>query len=230
MTTFKEVVEQELTKIVDSGALNKIIEHQLKETLKDTVRSTMGRFTEFSNIIEKKIKEQILTDSINLSLPEYHQFIKQTLEREYIAVIEQDAQEHLKKVVDKLAEPFVQEMPLSALLYELRDLINQELDETYELENCLSVAQDVNSESIIIFVVENGRMNGSKFILYQHPVENHYYIGYVQDGDRVLTSHVRKKADFPTDRTTDLMFKYWATGTKFEVDLSTSDFEALELN
>ncbi len=221
MKELNEVVTTKIASMISDGSVEKLInkgvEHAVAEAIKDALRS----YGEFGKALTEKIKESIQTASHKIEIPEYNKFIQQVVQEQFIKVLNQNAVDHLSKLVGEIIEPIEGKTTISVLLNKVKEAWTE-------------IAREEGKEEIEVSVEDNSD-NTALYVTFTHPqyedesvhatLYNHHsndgdlwHIGYISEGKNRITGRFTEKAAICTHYVTDILYKYWAMGTRFEMD------------
>jgi len=71
----EKVVAEEFAKIVETDFIRDQIKEQLEKTVKESIINSIRSYSDFGKELDKKVKEALKLGSMDISLPEYNQFV-----------------------------------------------------------------------------------------------------------------------------------------------------------
>ncbi len=221
----KNIVAEKTAEMVENGTIEKMITASLEETIAGCIENSMRKYSDFGKAIEAKISEAVQCGAKDIELPEYNQFIKQVIEEKFIQVLKKESVGHLSDLIDKVIVPVESQTKTSLLIAQIEELWGSKARDSGR--EYIEIDVDTNDEETAMYVTikdpEYDMYNVKvTFYNFRHNNEDLWHIGYINESDVMVTGRAIRKACICTHEVTDLLYKYYAMGTKFELD---SEFE-----
>jgi hypothetical protein len=89
VTDLQAVVRESFAKIVESGAVEKMIEEQLASTIQAVIKGSLREYSDFGKNIETAVKKALNVNFDQLALPGYNDFILKLIRANVDAQMEQ---------------------------------------------------------------------------------------------------------------------------------------------
>ncbi|PHD85514.1 hypothetical protein [Bacillus toyonensis] len=122
------MINDSLAKLKDEGYVEKIVKAQLEETIKNVIDRSLRSYSDFGEMLEKQVKEQLQINLSELDIPSYNHFIVSTIQEHFNAVLHEQGVNRMKEQLDELLLHSKEEYKLSELMKELVKEI-EDLDE-----------------------------------------------------------------------------------------------------
>jgi len=228
MKELNGIVSTSITKMIEDGSVEKMIQEKLKETIKDCIDSSMRSYGTFGTIIKEKIEESLKLSTRNISIPEYNKFIQSIISDQFGKILKENAVDHLQKLVNDIVKPVEKEAKFSNVIEKVQELWTDEAREHGKDE--IAVEVSYNDEDTAIYVT----FHHPEYDFYDVKVtfynfnkkKDTWHIGYINEDSSVITKRPTCIAR-STHSVTDMLFAYYAMGTEFEAD---EEFCNIQLN
>jgi hypothetical protein len=225
MKELNEIVINKTSEMINDGTVESLITERLEKTIAESIDSAMKSYGEFGKAITQKIKSSIQCAGQDIILPEYNQFIKKVVEDKFAQVLEKNAVPHLTELIEDVIKPVKKEAKISELLNKIEELWGDIARE--EGNDCINIETEENDDGTALYVsLQNPEWDDEtiKVTFYSFKRdEGLWHIGYINDDGTRITGKPINKAKTHTNGVTDMIYKYYAMGTKFEMDTEIED-------
>lgn len=221
MKELNEVVTDKIALMINDGTVEKIIAEKLERTITECIDSSLKTWSTFGKVLTKKIEESMQCASNDIKIPAYNQFIKNIVSEKFSQVLHEQAADHLSELINEIIEPIKKEARISELLNSVNEAwadyaIEQGNDE-------IKIDVDENSDRTALYVTfhhpEYDFYNVKvSFYNFKCNKEDLWHIGYINEDGKRITGEPCNRAKISGNNITDILFKYYAMGTKFELD------------
>ncbi|MGU3355418.1 hypothetical protein ACLBWW_27445 [Bacillus sp. M5A3_1b] len=122
------MINDSLAKLKNEGYVEKIVKAQLEETIKNVIDRSLRSYSDFGEMLEKQVKEQLQINLSELDIPSYNHFIVSTIQEHFNAVLYVQGVNRIKEQLDELLLHSKEEYKLSEIM---KDLVKEieDLDE-----------------------------------------------------------------------------------------------------
>jgi len=230
MKELREIVSSKISEMLDDGSVEKIISENIEKTIKVSVEQALQSYSEFGRTITKKIESSVQCAGNDIEIPEYNIFIKQVIQKKFIEVMDANAVNHLSELVNGIIEPVLGLAKTSELMSQIEEAWSNLAieNDSHEIE----VTSDMNEEGTALYVTFKGPgYEGdvkATFYNFKSQKEDLWHIGYINESGISVTGLHSNKARTHCNSATDILFKYYAMGTKFELDQEFEDIQVGE--
>jgi hypothetical protein len=227
MKELNEIVSQKITEMVKSGAIDKVIEDRIEKTISESIESCLKTYSDFGKSITEKIKDSLQCSGRDIEFPAYNIFISQIIQDKFKSVLESTSIKHLEQLVEKAIDPVTKVSKTSVLIDQIReewaDLARESGDDSIKIES------SYNDDETALYVKITGPEHEGETVVtfynFKNNEDNLWHIGYINTNGHRLTGRSVMRAGTYTNAVEDILFKYYAMGTKFELD---EDFEDID--
>ncbi len=122
------MINDSLAKLKNEGYVEKIVKAQLEETIKNVIDRSLRSYSDFGEMLEKQVKEQLQINLSELDIPSYNHFIVSTIQDHFNAVLHEQGVNRMKEQLDELLLHSKEDYKLSEIMKELVKEI-EDLDE-----------------------------------------------------------------------------------------------------
>jgi hypothetical protein len=221
MKELNEVVTSTISRLIESGEIDKMISENVEETVRASVKSALREYGSFGEAVKEHIKEAIQFDHRDVSMPIYNQFIGDIIRDKFTKVLQEDAAKHLSEIVEGIIEPVTKDAKMSDFIRLVEstwgDVARSEGNEEIEIE------AEYNDDDTAVYVkIKHPEWDHEcirvTFYNFNRDGSNAWHIGYLNEDGKNLTTRTVDLAGSCINEITSALFKYYAMGTVFEMD------------
>ncbi|WP_299946653.1 hypothetical protein [uncultured Microbulbifer sp.] len=126
MNEIQQLVSTGLENYIKDGRLKEAINKKLEKTIESVLDSALREYSDFGKVLAENIKEQLSVSASQISLPEYNKYISDMVGELYTSVLHEQANDHLKPLIEKALTPVPKEISASQLLEEIESSWKEE--------------------------------------------------------------------------------------------------------
>lgn len=230
MKELSEIVTQKTAEMINNGTVEQLIEDNLKKTIASSVEGALRSYSDFGQHLTEKIQDSIQCATSHIELPVYNKFISEVVIDQFTKILQKNAATHLSELIES-------EIPCVTKSAKISDLING-VKEAWE-----GAAREHGRDSIEINVDERDA-GEALYVTFNHPEyefknirasfynfnndkKDTWHIGYINESSKgCVTNRLTDAATFCDREVLNLLFRYWAMRTEFEMDV---DIETIYL-
>ena len=221
MKELQSIVNDKIVAMVTDGTVEKAIQEQVEKTIKKSIQDALRAYGDFGKTITEKIEVALQTAGRDVDIPTYNQFIKQVVEEKFVQVLEANAIAHLSELIEGVIEPVTKEAKISELLAKIEEAWGDLAREHYHEE--IKIDTEYNDDNTAIrMTIHPPEFSDDKvratFYNFNRQQEDRWHIGYINIRGTAITGHPLNKARTYVNGVASILFKYYAMGTKFEMD------------
>ena len=116
MKDLQKAVETAMVSLNETGAIEKMIEAQLADTIKSIVNDQLRSYSDFGKKLKEKIQKELCIDLHKVTFEEYNQTVLNLVEGQLNNVVTGEAQEKLKRDLSELFRKTPKEITLSQVI------------------------------------------------------------------------------------------------------------------
>lgn len=225
MKELTQAITDRMAHMVESGAVQELIDKQLQKTVADILESSLRSHSDFGKAVKDKLDTSLSNAIAKVSFPEYSHFINETIMKTVSASLSEAAVSGIQQQLKEIVAPVPKEMKAADFLGKLAGYFNSE-SEGVEFEDgpYIQIDWGCNSDETALYMTIKDHF---KVSFYDHKKENKWYIGYIEDDcERRITAdlggatHARGVIGY--------LYKLYCTGTIFS-DLERNQDDYLSL-
>lgn len=218
MDKLSAVVAKKATEMSEDGTIERLIEKSVTKTIESAIEKALQSYSAFGKEITKKIEEACQIASSNVTLPEYNVYITEVIQKQFSQVLGETTAKHLEQLVNKIVSPVNKDCKISELLDQVQELWgdlarSQNQD---EIEIITEYSDDDKAIYVTFVHPEDGEETKATFYKFSGHT---YHIGYINERGVPITNKPTDRAKSYSNDICDLLFKYWAMRTEFELDV-----------
>lgn len=202
--------------------IGKNIENTISECVKDVFRS----YGEFGKQIKSKIEEAIQCAGRDIEFPAYNLFIKEAVEKTFIKVLDENAVAHLTGFLEKIIKPVKKDAKVSELLDDIKAACGDDERENGADEIKIEVSENGEGTAIYVEIKTEFAVIKVSFYNFGYDGKDTWHIGYINENGKTMTGRAINVAKASYHKISDILFKYYAMQTEFELD---TEFESIDL-
>lgn len=221
MKDLSKIVQVATDQMIQSGKIEEIITKKLEETISSGIDDALRSYSDFGKTITEKIKESIQCAGRDIEIPAYNHFIVKVIKEKFTQVLEENAANHLAELVSNVIKPIKKEAKISEFL----NFVSEAWTDTAREQGkeYIEIDVDENDEGTALYVtIKHPEYDWETvkvtFYNFKSDKDNLWHIGYINEGDQRITGRPNDRAASGTTDVTDMLFKYYAMGTKFDMD------------
>ncbi|WP_444923480.1 hypothetical protein ACJJH9_17025 [Microbulbifer sp. DLAB2-AF] len=176
----QQLVTKSLGNYIDSGKLEKSIDSKVEATIVGILDSVLREYSDFGKSLKKAIEDKISICTKQITLPEYNKYITDMIGELYIKALHDQADAHLKPLLDEALNP----VPSVMTSKEFLELIKEEWQEQHlRNEHEEIILEWKRSEHFIDVKILHGEysFNNVEITLYKDRDEEHHYISIIRE-------------------------------------------------
>lgn len=227
MKSIENIVNNAVSSMIESGKLEELITLRLEKTIESCINDSMKDYSDFGRAIKDKINESIQCSGNNVELPQYNKFIAQVINDKFSDVLKKEGVIHLEELVGSVIKPVNKQEKISTLLDEIQESFSGVARENGLCE--IEISASNNDDETAIYAVfvcpDYGDEVKATFYNFNRNGSNDWHIGYINEDGESLVSRSADISKTATNGITDILYKYWAMGTKFEMDVEISSID-----
>ena len=222
MKQLDKIIEEQTQSLIESGKVEEMISQKLEATIKDCIDDCLKSWSDFGKGLKEQIAESVKMTEI--SLPQYHLFIKETIERRFVEILKEDHLKHLNDVLGELILPIQKEIKSSEIIKMIEDSWRE--DALQHGAEYIEIKVDRGYESIRLTLVHpEYDWQSIKVTMYNFdscPDED-WCIGYISEKEKSFTKNAKEVAGYATSRLMDKLFLLYASRTNIVIDQDFDD-------
>lgn len=227
MKELQGIVNEKIAAMVADGTVEKAIQERVENTIKECIKDAFRTYGDFGKVIKDKIETSLQTAGRDVSIPAYNQFIKQVVEDKFISILNDNAVSHLSDLVGEIVEPVQRDGKMSTLIHKISELWGDCARESGHEE--IRIEAERNDDDTALYVkIYHPNYSGDNvkvtFYNFKSDDDDRWHIGYINEDDKMVSGRASNVAKTHLNEVTSLFFKYYAMGTKFEMD---EEFESI---
>lgn len=218
MKELQEIVVTKTAEMICSGTIEKMIADNLEKAVASAVQEALRSYGEFGKVLTAKVAESIQCGAKDIEIPAYNQFIKRSVEKIFIQVLDEQAVAHMTALLEGIITPVSKESNISVLLDHVEemwgDLARENGDESIKID-----VKDSEHALYVTFHHPQYEWETVRATFYNFNEEGgRWHIGYINQNNTRITGRPTNVAKVCTHEVTDELFKYYAMGTLFAMD------------
>lgn len=222
------IVAEKTQALIQSGLIDKTIEEAITKTIQSNVAEVLSPYSKFSRGIKEKIEHAVSGVDRHVSLPEYNLFIADLVKEQYVKVMNDEAASHLAEVVKSKIKPMTKRLKISELLEEIEEAWRDEALENGDEYISIQSKENDDGSAIYVDMKHPGYGDDITIVFYNfkhgEPEDRDlFHIGYLKIGEAPVTGHPYYKPAHCLSGASDILYQYYAMGTKFEMDTEFED-------
>lgn len=215
MKELHQVVSHKLAEMINNGHIEKIIEKNIQDLVESSVATALQPYGDFGKFINNKVEQSIAASQDDISLPLYNNFIAERVNAAFKNALEETALARFDEMVTDILQPVPKTSTFSELLAEIREHwmpLSKEGEIHIECEH---------QKGVLRVKIKNPEYDWEdiKIVFYNFRKET-WQLGSLSAGDKALSGNCKNHAGAGLGDTSlsDLLFKYYLTGTEFVAD------------
>ena len=223
MKELKEIASAKMSSMIEDGSIEKMIDDNLGNAVQDAVKSAFNYSSEFTKVLKEKVQEAINSACDNIKLPAYNKYISSIIEEQFMTVLKEDAVKHLAREVGEIIEPVKATAKMSELMDAIGELWGDEAREEGKEE--IEIDCRTNDDETAMYVTIKNPIyehNDVKVTFYNFnrsgEEDKGWHIGYINVDGEAMTGGSLNFAKTAFGGLANLLFKYYAMSTRFELD------------
>ncbi len=212
MKELTQAITDRMNHMVESGAMQELIDKQLQKTVADILDSSLRSYSDFGKAIKEKLDASLGRSLESVSFPEYSHFISETIVATVSASINEASVSSLQDQLKEILAPVPKEIGAREFFTGLSKYFGSE-SEGVEIDAgyYLPIEWSGNSDDTAIYMTID---NHFKVSFYDHKNEGKWYIGYIEDdSERRITADLGGATH--TFGVIGYLYKLYCTGTIF---------------
>ena len=224
MQELNEIATLKIKSMIDDGSIESLINKNIESTIEEVIKDSLRSYGDFGKALKESVSEAMCIAGREIKLPEYNKFILQVVNDQFSKVLEQNSIDQLTKLISDVIEPVQKEAKISTVLNKVgeewgdvaREQGSEEIeidahyndDETALYATFKHPEYDFESVTVTFYNFNKGRDDQS----------DTWHIGYINVNSQRITGRSINRVAAHLDSITDILFKYYAMGTEFELD------------
>jgi len=226
MKELSEIIKEKTSEMISSGKVEEIIAQNIETSIKAAIEESLRSYSDFGKSLKSAVNDAIACDQRQIELPAYNLFVQEVAHKKFMEVMHADAADHLEKLIGEVVKPIKKHEKTSVLLEQIKEILQEKAIENGHDQ--ISIDSSYNDDETAIYVKFNDpeyENESVKLTLYNfnHNKENTWHIGYINTNDTCITRGSKKIAGSGFGYLSDLLFKYYAMQTEFEMDEEFED-------
>jgi len=222
MKELDQIIKEKAAEMISSGKVEEIIAQNIEQSVKKSIDECMASYSDFGKSLKEAVNESVGCAGKKIELPAYHLFIQEIAHKKFMEVMHTDAAEHLEKLIGEVVKPVKKHEKTSVLLEQIREILKEKALENGHDKIAIDSSFNDDETALHMTLIDPDyeyRNVKVTFYNFNHNKENTWHIGYINSNNTCMTRGSKKIAGSGfIDDLSDLLFKYYAMGTEFEMD------------
>ncbi|NAW63969.1 hypothetical protein [Photobacterium halotolerans] len=120
MKELQTIVQSQIESMIQSGAIEEMIQTRLNTAIKDSIDTAMRSYGDFGKSLEAKISESLNGAINNVSLPEYNKFIADTVHECYGSLLSEEMKPKLQELLEHKLSAVPDEISFDAICEQVK--------------------------------------------------------------------------------------------------------------
>ncbi|MCC2521048.1 hypothetical protein [Vibrio coralliilyticus] len=180
MKELSEIVNNQISSMINDGAIEEMIQERLNQAIKDSVDQSMRSYGDFGKALEAKVSESLNHALQNVTLPEYNQFIANAVSEAFIETLNENGKARVLDILNNKLGPTPKEITATELLEQIgsywRDEANTHGHEEIEIN-----WNETDGSYYLEIVHPEYSWQTIKVTFYDHRTPGKYHIGYINE-------------------------------------------------
>ncbi|MFM2589432.1 hypothetical protein [Vibrio sp. TBV020] len=181
MKELQQIVNDQINTMIETGAIEKMIEERLNQAVKETVNKSMCSYGDFGKALKGKVEESLNNAITHVTLPEYNKFIADVINESYSKVLEDNSKKQLVELITDTIEMPEAQISMQDLLDEVARCWGEEAGHYSD-----SIEIEWSDSHGIHFTLKHPEYDWQsiKVVMYDHGESGVYTIGYISSVER----------------------------------------------
>lgn len=226
MKELHEIVTAKVKTMIDDGSIENMIGKRIYDTICECVKEAFQSYGNFGKSIKEKIETAIQCAGRDIEFPAYNLFVKEVAERTFIKVLDENAVAHLAEIIEEVISPVEKNAKVSDLLSEIEEACGDDARENGIEEIVIESEMSDSDEALYVKIKIDSTIIKVSFYNFKHNNNDTWHIGYINEDGVKMTGRSTNIARYAYHKISDILFKYYAMQTEFELD---TEFESINL-
>lgn len=228
MKELNDLIVARMNSMTESGAIEKMIDTQLQESVKDILKNSLRSYSDFGKAITEKLEASLAGSVSKVSFPEYSHFISAAVVDCVSAHMNEQIVAGIQEQIGEILQPVPKEIKGSVMLRELGRFFDHDSHGVeFEDSPYIPIDWSINDDNTAVYMKANELF---KVTFYDFKGDGQWSIGYIED-----ESESRITADLGgatrASGVIGYLYKLYCTGTIIEdIDVCCDHEEYISVN
>ena len=213
MKELNELIIARMNNMTETGAIEKLIDAQLQESVKEILRNSLRSYSDFGKAVTEKLESSLSGAVSKVSFPEYNHFISTAVVDCVSAHMSEQVVAGIQEQLKEILQPVPKQIGGTEFLNILGNFFDFESD-CVESDDGLYISPkwNMNDDETAIYMSVDGEF---KVTFYDFKKDGSWYIGYIESGSG---RHITADLGGATHAmgVIGYLYKLYCTGTIFK--------------